>query len=162
MRQAISAALLLLTVSGAAFAQTAPAVTVGNAWSRATSARAQTGGVYLSLTAIGAADNVIGASTPVAEQAELHSTMNDNGVMKMLPVPVLTVEPGKPMVMTPGTVHIMLMGMKQQLRRGEHFPLTLTFKNAPPATVSVVVEGPGASGPAMDHGSMNHDASKPR
>ncbi len=163
----IAALMAAMVGASAAFAQNAPAVTVGNAWSRATSASAGTGGVYLSLSATAAADRVTGASSPVAERAELHETVNENGVMKMLPVPALAVEPGRPVTMKPGGLHIMLMGLKQPLRRGERFPLSLTFEKSAPVTVSVIVEGPGASGPAMDHGSMNHgstgrEAPKPK
>jgi copper(I)-binding protein len=96
--------------------------------------------------------------------------------MKMLPVTALAVEPGKPVALKPGSLHIMLLGLKQPLRRGDRFPLTLTFEKAPPVTVDVAIQGPGAAGPAMDHGSMgsgtmnhgsmapgsmNHEAPKP-
>src|SRR5260370_28733473 len=114
------AALLLaaLATGPAAFAQASPSVAVGDAWSRATSASARTGGVFLSLRATGAADRVTGASTPVAERAELHETVNDKGGMKMLPVTALAGEPGQPVALEPGSLHIMLLGLKQPLRRG--------------------------------------------
>ena len=38
-------------------------------------------------------------------------------------------------------------GLARPLRRGDSVPLILSFRNAPPVTVQVRVEGPGASRP---------------
>jgi len=93
------------------------------------------------------------ASTPVAATAEVHETTNDNGVMRMRPVPTLALEPGKSVTLTPGGYHLMLMGLKHPLKQGDSFPLTLTFAHAAPVTVQVSIAGPGAS--AMDHAAMH-------
>jgi copper(I)-binding protein len=119
-------------------------VQVSHAWARATAASAMTGGAFLTLTAQGHPDALVGASTPVAKTAELHETVNDKGVMKMLPVPKLALQPGTPVTFAPGGYHLMLMGLQHPLKRGESFPLTLRFEHAPPQTVSVTIEGPGA------------------
>jgi hypothetical protein len=47
----------------------------------------------------------------------------------------------------------MLTGLKQPLKAGEQFPLTLTFQNAGPIQTQVMVARLGAAG-AQDHGSM--------
>ena len=70
--------------------------------------------------------------------------------MRMRPVQALPLAPGKPLTMRPGGYHIMLMELKQPLRRGESFPLTLTFEHAAPVTVQVPVVASSASGP-MQH-----------
>jgi copper(I)-binding protein len=54
------------------------------------------------------------------------------------------VEPAKPVVLAPGGYHIMLMGLKQPLKQGDAFPITLNFANAGPVTAQVTVEPPGA------------------
>jgi hypothetical protein len=82
----------------------------------------------------------------------VHETINDNGAMKMRPVPSLTLDPGKPVTLKPGGYHIMLTGLKSALKPGDSFPLTLTFEHAQPVTVTVKVEAMG--GGAADHGSM--------
>jgi copper(I)-binding protein len=165
MHKILAAALLTAGFAMPAQAQTAPVV-VSDAWSRATAASARAGGVFLSLHANGTADRVTGASTPVSETAELHQTVDDKGVMKMLPVAGLAVEPGHDVALKPGSYHIMLMGLKRPLKRGESFPITLTFEKSPPITVNVDVQGPGASGPtaqdAMSHGTMHPDMPKPK
>src|SRR5277367_4191356 len=109
-----------LVVAGPALAQ-GSAVQVENAWARATAANAMSGGVFLTVTDTGAPDRLVGASTPVAATAELHETVNDNGVMRMRPVAGLPVENGKPVVLKPGSYHVMLMGLRRQLQPGDSF-----------------------------------------
>jgi len=42
----------------------------------------------------------------------------------MRPVAALPVQPGNPVTLAPGGYHIMLMGLKQQLKQGDSFPVT--------------------------------------
>jgi copper(I)-binding protein len=148
MRTAILAAAALLGLAASplpALAQ-APAVEVTEAWARATTSAARAGGVFLTLKATGAPDRVVSASSPVAEKVELHETVRDGNVMRMREVPALEVLPGTPLVLQPGGLHIMLIGLKRQLNRGESFPLTITFEKAPPVTATVTVQAAGAGG----------------
>jgi copper(I)-binding protein len=142
-------ALPLLALAPAAGAQQAP-VAVEQAWARATSPSAKVGGAFLTITAA-AADAMVSASSPVAGMAELHQTVNEAGVMKMLPVPSLALAPGKAVELKPGGYHIMLMGLKHPLKQGDSFLLTLIFQHAGPVTVQVHVEAAGASAPAHMH-----------
>lgn len=149
-RRSLLATMAWLAVSaGAAGAQEA-AVAVMQPWARATSASARVGGAFLTLKAA-AADSVTAASSPIAGRVELHQTVAEAGVMKMLPVAALKLEPGRAVELKAGGYHIMLMELKQQLKQGETFPLTLTFAKSAPVTVQVKVEGPGAAGPSHSH-----------
>jgi periplasmic copper chaperone A len=144
MRHMILAAALLVTTPTLAHA---PSVQVQNAWARATTPHAMSGGIFLTLTDNGAPDRLVGVSTPAAVTAQLHQTADDQGVMKMNEVPSLDLPPGKPVELKPGGYHIMLMGLKSQLKPGDMFPVTLTFAKAPPVTVTVTVGTAGASAP---------------
>ena len=128
-------------------------IKVENAWSRVAMA-GRTGAVYLTITATGAADQLTAVSTPVAQTAQIHESYSENGVMKMRPVAALRLAPGKPVTLSPGGYHVMLMGLKQPLIKGESFPLMLTFEHASPITVRVQVEkaGAGAHRPSGDAG----------
>jgi periplasmic copper chaperone A len=155
MRHIVLAASLLAAVP--AIAQPAPLVQVQDAWSRATAPSARTGGVFLSLTDTGAPDRLVSVATPVAGTAELHETVNEGGVMKMRPVSGLALAAGQKVELKPGGYHIMLMGLKQQLKPGDSFPVTLNFEKSPPVTVSVTVGRAGAAGPeAMGHAMGGH------
>lgn len=55
----------------------------------------------------------------------LHQTKFEGGQRVMYPIKTLTVDPHQKLAMTPNTVHIMLMGFKHPLQRGELIPLIL-------------------------------------
>jgi copper(I)-binding protein len=65
---------------------------------------------------------VVSAASPVAEKIELHETIRDGAVMRMREVPRLVVSADAPTVLKPGSYHIMLIGLKRPLNRGESFP----------------------------------------
>lgn len=136
----------LLFAAATALAQTGQ-LEVGHAWARATPGKSQTGAAYVTIVSP-TADQLVSASTPVANKAELHMMEMSGMVMKMRPIAGVTIPPGKPVSLAPGGMHIMLMGLKQPLRAGQSFPLTLTFEKAGPRTVDVAVEKVGATGPS--------------
>jgi copper(I)-binding protein len=152
MRSFVAVAALLLAAP-AAGAQT---VTVEQPWARATAPQAQAGAVYATLTAA-TADRLTGASTPVAASVQVHENIHDNGVVRMRELEGgLPLEPGKPVTLAPGGYHLMLIGLKQQLKPGDSFPLTLSFANEPPVTVTVPVAAAGAAAAVpMDHMHMH-------
>ncbi len=145
MRCMFLAAAVLVGLAGAALAQVA-SVEVSGAWARATTSSARVGGAFLTLTASGGADRVVSASSPVSERIELHETINDGGVRTMREVPQLVLAAGQAVVLKPGSYHLMLIGLKQPLNRGDSFPLTVVFEKAAPVTATVVVQAAGASG----------------
>ena len=149
-RIARAAALVIGLLATPALAQ-APTIQAKDAWARATASTAKVGGVFMTLTATGAPDKVVSAASPVAEKVELHETVQDGTVMRMRPVVTLDVAPGTPTVLKPGSYHVMLIGLKKQLNRGDTFPLTLTFEKAPPVTVTVSVQAAGATSAGHSH-----------
>jgi periplasmic copper chaperone A len=124
---------------------------VENAWSRA-AMQGRTGVVYLTIVDDGAADRLTSIATPVAAKAELHESFTENGVAKMRAVGALPVAQGNKVTLAPGGYHIMLMNLKQPLRQGDAFPVTLNFEKAGQVTATVTVQKAGGSMP------MGHDA----
>ena len=122
-------------------------INVDQAWSRAAAA-GRTGVVYLTVTDTGTPDRLIAAASPVAAHAELHESFTEQGIMKMRPVAGLPIEAGRPIALTPGGYHIMLMQLTKPLADGDRFPLTLTFEKAGAVTATVTVS---KSGPAPMH-----------
>jgi copper(I)-binding protein len=131
-------------------------------WARATPKGASVGGGYMTITNTGTApDRLTGGSTNVSSKFELHEMSMDNGIMKMRPLGSgLEIKPGQTVELKPGGHHIMLVGMKEQLKQGDHFKATLNFEKAGKVDVDFTVEGLGAThgggtAPAMgDHGGM--------
>ncbi len=165
MRRAFLAAILLSSLASTGYAQSMPGhqdLAVTNAWARASAGAATTGAAYFTIADNTSTDRLIGISTPVAGKAELHETRNENGVMQMRPVPALPLEPGKTLTLAPGGYHVMLLNLKQPLKAGDSFPLTLVFEKAKPITVQVKVGAIGAAAPMPGmHGSQPMGASKP-
>jgi len=117
-----------------------PPIVASDAWAKPTLKGTSTGAVYLMLSNRGsAADHLVGVSTPVADRAELHEDLTENGMMSMNPVPDLPLAPSASTAIEPGRYHIMLIGMKKSVNVGESFPIMLTFATAPPLQVSVAV-----------------------
>jgi copper(I)-binding protein len=141
-RRMMLAGLALAGFPATAMAQS---VAVSDAWARATTSTARVGGVFLTMKASGGEDRVVSAASPVAEKIELHETIRDGAVMRMREVPRLMVSADAPTVLKPGSYHIMLIGLKRPLNRGESFPLTISFEKAPAVTVQVTVQAAGAS-----------------
>jgi copper(I)-binding protein len=141
------AAALLLAAPAVSIAQQS-GMSVTDAWSRA-AIQGGNGVVYLTITDSGQADRLLSVTAPVAAKAELHESYVEQGVSKMRWVAALPITPGKPMTLSPGGYHIMLMGLKQPLKEGESFPLTLTFERAGQVTTDVMVRRAGGAMPTM-------------
>ena len=103
-----------------------------------------------------AADKLLRASTPVAGRVELH-TMNVDaqGVMRMREIDAIELAPKAVIRMRPGMgLHLMLVGLKEPLKDGTSFPMTLEFERAGKVEVSVTVQPPKA-GDAASAGHMH-------
>jgi len=126
---------------------------IGHPWARPTTAQAQAGAAFLAIANKGGvADRLLGVSSPVAEAAELHNHFMDGTVMRMRPVEAIEIAVGSAVELTPGGLHVMLFGLKRQLKEGATFPLTLRFEKAGEIVVDVQVEklsGPPASNPGQ-------------
>ena len=146
MRSSILAAAFTAALAVPALAQQSP-IGVTNGWARATPPGAKTGAAYVTLTNRGTVpDQFLSASTPVAGVTQLHTTIDDNGVLKMRPVAALDLKPGAAVSLKPGGYHLMLMELKQPLKEGDNFPLVLNFAKAGRVETEVKVEKAGAMG----------------
>jgi copper(I)-binding protein len=135
----ISASALALMLASPA---SAADIEVTAPFARATAGSAQAGAAFMTLKNMSARDDeLVSASSPVANSAELHTHLMEGDIMRMREVPSIDVPAGGSVSMQPGGLHVMLMGLKQPLRQGEVFPLTLTFANAGPITVEIPVKG---------------------
>ena len=130
-KRALLAAMLIATPALAA--PHASSVHVEDAWCPPTPPGAPTAAGYLTIHNLGRSpDRLVGGSSPVAAQVQLHSMTMRGGVMRMRPVTGgLSVAAGATARVQPGDgLHLMLLGLKRQLRAGEHVPVTLDFTRA--------------------------------
>jgi len=119
---------------------------------------AANGAIYLTIQNAGdRAARLVSAETDVAAAVELHETVNDNGVMRMIPRPKgYAIAADETLVLEPGGKHIMLLGLEEPLRAGDAFSLTLNFADAESMVVTVPVLP--LSEVAMDHNDTDQDA----
>ena len=129
-------------------------IQIGNPWTRATPKGADIAGAYMTLSNKGTApDRLIGGTSAVAGRFEVHRMSVEDGVMKMRPVDGgLEVKPGETVELKPGSFHIMLMGLKQPLEKGQKVKGTLVFEKAGKVDIEYAVEALGASSPPGGHG----------
>ncbi|RCK74390.1 MAG: hypothetical protein ANABAC_2592 [Anaerolineae bacterium] len=119
------------------------------------------GAVYLRLhNQTGQPDQLIDAVSTVAQKVELHkSEVNDQGVMMMVKQDVIDLPANGEIQMQPGGYHIMLIGLKQDLKEGDTFEVVLKFRSHPDLILQVAVKGGGMEmQPAGEHG---HGKSSP-
>jgi copper(I)-binding protein len=125
-----------------AWARRAPSMVQGGQSSQGGDAMAAgNGAVYVTISNHGSeADALLSASTDVATTAELHATVEQDGKMVMRPLPKFDVPAGGKLEMKPGSYHIMLLGLKQDLKPGEAVNIGLSFEKAGQMSVEAPVK----------------------
>ncbi len=115
-----------------------------------------TGVAFLRLDNFGEDDRLLAVSSPVSGRIELHTHLNDAGIMKMRRVGGIALPHGKAVELKPGGFHIMLFETSAAL--GDDAVLTLDFEKAEDLTVvaPIILRGEadaGSHSKASDHGS---------
>lgn len=123
------------------YAENDSAIETKKMWARATIGQSTTTAVYGILeNTTGVDDALVAVSTPLARVSQIHRTsMNDMGIMSMNHMEKVVLKNETFVVMEPGDIHIMLMGLNQKLEVGFEIPLKLEFENAPARFVRVPV-----------------------
>lgn len=146
----ICAWLLLLTTPAFAHSYKQGAIMIGHIWARATAPGASAASVYVPFLNQGdEPDALTGGSTEVAATVMLHEVTQQDGVSRMAMIKEVLLPSKQPVALRPGGKHIMLTGLKRQLKEGEKFTMTLQFAKAGTAEVEVWVHAPGSKG--SDH-----------
>jgi copper(I)-binding protein len=124
-------------------------VMVSDAFARASATPAARAGVlYFTIRNNGAvADKLTAIETDAAQMAMLHENVEDNGVNSMRHIEALAIAPKDTVKLSPKKMHVMLMGLKAPLKKGEHFLVTLTFEKAGSVKVDVPVGDVAANAP---------------
>lgn len=145
-------AATLITVPAFAEDFKSGSLVIDHPWARATAVTAKNGAVFMKIDNKGSGgDKLISASGQVADMIQLHTNIDDNGVMKMREVKAIDVGPGKSVELKPGGYHVMLIGLKAPLKEGDSFPLKLMFEKAGAVEVTVKIDKAGAMGGHMGH-----------
>lgn len=144
-------ALAALTFAAPALAQE---IHVLDPYARSASPMAKTGAAFMLIENIGDADDrLIGASSPAAKKAELHTHREMDGVMKMIHVKEgFAIAAGETVFLQRGGNHVMLMGLTAPFEQGKTIPLTLTFEHSGEIEIEVPVDLARKPEPEHKHG----------
>ena len=119
-----------LILAGLATSVSAAGIHIEDGWARSTVEGMKMGGAFMKIHNDEAKkDFLVGGSSPVAERIEVHTHVNDNGVMRMREVKGgIPLEEKGVTELKPGSYHVMFMGLKKNAERRRKVPVTLKFK----------------------------------
>lgn len=124
--------------------ETQASLSITGAYAFATSETQANGAAFLTLGNEGAESlSIVRAESDIAETIELHTHIMEDGIMKMREVEAFEIEAGGEHVLEPMGDHIMLIGLKQPLKEGESFDITLETEDGKRMNVDVSIVAPG-------------------
>lgn len=147
-RSALAATLLFsVTVQAAGVAD---GITVVEPYVRLAPPNAPATGAFMVIRNGGGKEaRLVKASNPLSKLTELHTHLNENGMMKMRQVDAIPVPAGGEAVLAPGGLHVMMIDLKAPLKDGQMVPLTLVFDDGSSKQLDVPVKNPMAGGMPM-------------
>lgn len=128
-------------------------IVVEQAWARLAPGGAGTGSVYLTVhNKSGQDDLLLAVDSNDAESTAVYSTEVKDGVVSMNPMPLGVNLPSHgEVVMRPGGIHIMMMGVSKDAKVGDLLPVKMVFRDAGSLDFEVPVVPLGAGDPAETH-----------
>jgi hypothetical protein len=159
------AALVVASIAVGCSSGSSASIKVTDPWARTSSMMAAAGAAYMTIQNSGsAADALVGASSPAAKTVEVHETYEmgspmpsasdgkdmgspmpsasgdmGGGMMGMRPIARLEIPAGGTVELKPGSYHIMLIDLAQELKPGDKIEITLTFEKAGEVKVTAEV-----------------------
>lgn len=135
---ALLAAGLALSLSTLALADT---IEVQDAYVRAVPPGQPNSAAFMRITNHGSEDRaLLAAQSNAAEVVELHTHRMEDGMMQMRRVDQIDLPAGGTVVLQPGGLHVMLIGLTEPLAPGDEVSLTLGFDQGGEQTLSLPVE----------------------
>lgn len=133
---------LFALIATIALASTADAqTTVSEPWVRATVPQQSASGAFMQLRSADAA-RLVKVSSPAARSVEIHKMEMHGQLMKMREVDGIELPAGRSVNLAAGGFHIMLVGLKHQLKQGDMVPITLVIERKGGKRESVAVNAP--------------------
>lgn len=147
----LTLALILATAGSAFAAGSADNVSAIDPYVRLMPPGAKATAAFMVLKNAGDKDaKLVKAESAAAKTVELHTHLNEGGVMKMRQVPAIEIKAKGEAVLKPGSLHIMLID-PAAMKEGDKVTLTLGFDDGSSKKVEAVVQKPVAAPVAMDH-----------
>ena len=94
---------------------------------------------------------ITSANSDVAEKNELHTHIKENKMMKMMKIEKLVVPAKSSLELKSGGDHVMLMGLKKELKVGDEINLELSFSDGDKKNIKVPVKDLASTMHKMQH-----------
>ncbi len=143
MKQILVLVLTISVLLSACAAQ--KEIEIREAWARP-AAQGENGAIYLVIyNHTREVVELTGVSSEVAEAVEMHESRMEGDVMQMHRLESVPLQANAETAFEPGGLHIMLIGIKKDLKAGDQIVITLHFKNLEEISVTVPVREMPAS-----------------
>lgn len=133
--------LTLASVTAACGSANNQGLHVNDIWSRPALANGNGAVFFVIENNTSQPDTLLSASSDVADAVELHMTKMEDGNMQMMPQSEVPIPSGETKF-EPGGLHVMLIGLKQDVKPGDTFTVTLDFVEAGEISLEVTVQEP--------------------
>lgn len=143
MNRIIRMAILttLAVAASSANADTAAEVQVSDAYVRAVPPGQPNSAAFMTLANTGSSDRqLVAARGDVARSVELHTHTMHEGMMQMRQVERIELPANSEVTLQPGGLHVMLIGLKQELEPGQEIAFELLFRDGSSLAVTVPVK----------------------
>lgn len=94
---------------------------------------------------------ITSANSDIAEKNELHTHIKENEMMKMIKIEKLVVPAKSSLELKSGGDHVMLMGLKKELKAGDEINLELSFSDGDKKSIKVPVKDLASTMHKMQH-----------
>ena len=94
---------------------------------------------------------ITSANSDIAEKNELHTHIKENQMLKMMKIEKLVVPAKSSLELKSGGDHIMLMGLKKELKVGDEINLELSFSDGDKKSIKVPVKDLASTMHKMQH-----------
>lgn len=94
---------------------------------------------------------ITSANSDIAEKNELHTHIKENKMMKMMKIEKLVVPAKSSLELKSGGDHVMLIGLKKELKAGDEISLELSFSDGDKKKIKVPVKDLASTMHKMQH-----------
>jgi len=96
------------------------------------------------------------AESAAAKAVELHTHINEGGMMKMRPVAAIEIKAKGETALKPGSYHIMMIDPVAAMKEGDKVEITLNFDDGSSKKIEAPVKKPEMAPAPMNHAGHEH------
>ena len=129
--------VLLLALPGSAFAD----LDIHNAWIRDLPPTIPVRAGYMTVhNAQSQTVSIVSIRSDAFASVEIHQTIKQDGMVRMEPVPTLTIEPDSTVQLAPGGLHLMMMHPKNPTKPGDVLEIVIELDDGSTQTLNMTVK----------------------